>query len=187
MSNLTEGLAQDVYGLLAEMSKKIDHITDKAESVNEKAGGFGPLSSNSGHKAAPAPGMSPQFNTTGEQIRNELKKELKMGKSHSFGKETPELSEKRSQIQGSFLTSDDQSLAQIQVANNQTNPSGDLEIQSDSSYNDGFDSTFNKTESFGNYNDSFASSKLSDSKTFKMNKNSNEPMDEDDMLLQESR
>ena len=38
----------------------------------------------------------------------------------------------------------------------------------------------------GQYDASFASSKLSDSRTFKMNKNG-EPMDEDDMLLQESR
>ena len=73
---------------------------------------------------------------------------------------------------------------QITVANNQTNQ--DIEVQSESSYKDDFDSTFNKTESFGNYDASFASSKLSDSKTFKMQRTGNEPLDEDDMLLQEA-
>ena len=56
--------------------------------------------------------------------------------------------------------------------------------QSDSNYNDDFNSTFNKSES---HLDGSYSSKLSDSKTFKMQKSGNEPLDEDDMLLQESR
>ena len=57
------------------------------------------------------------------------------------------------------------------------------DAQSESSYQDDFESTFNKSESFGNYDASFASSKLSDSKTFKMQRNPGEPLDEDDMLL----
>ena len=67
------------------------------------------------------------------------------------------------------------------------NVTTNIDDQSDNSYKEDFDSTFNKSESFGNYDASFASSKLSDSKTFKMNKTGNEPLDEDDMLLQESR
>lgn len=59
--------------------------------------------------------------------------------------------------------------------------------QSESSYQDDFESSFQKSESFGNYDASFASSKLSESKTFKMHKTNGEPLDEDDMLLQESR
>lgn len=55
--------------------------------------------------------------------------------------------------------------------------------QSDASYPDDFESTFNRSENFGNYDASFASSKLSDSKTFKMPRNNGEPLDEDDMLL----
>ena len=87
MSHLSEGLAQDVYGLLAEMSRKIDLVTDRAVSVDDNRG---PSSAYSGQMAAPAPGLlSPQFNTTNDEI----KKELKMARGHSFGKGTPEESE----------------------------------------------------------------------------------------------
>ncbi len=86
-------------------------------------------------------------------------------------------------IQGSFLTSEESKM-QIQVAKNVTTTDDN---QSESSYQDDFESTFNRTESFGAYDNSFVSSKLSDSKTFKMQKNNGEPLDEDDMLLQGAR
>ena len=61
------------------------------------------------------------------------------------------------------------------------------DVSDSTSYrDDAFESSYNKSESFGNYDASFASSKLSDSRTFKLPK-SGEPMDEDDMLLQESK
>ena len=72
---------------------------------------------------------------------------------------------------------------QVSVAKNVQNSTTNDDVSDSTSYrNDDFDSTYNKSESFGNYDASFASSKLSDSKTFKMTKNG-EPMDEDDMLL----
>lgn len=87
-------------------------------------------------------------------------------------------------LNGSYLTVSDESKLQVQVAKNVTTTDDN---QSESSYQDDFESTFNRTESFGQYDASFASSKLSDSKTFKMQRNYGEPLDEDDMLLQESR
>ena len=53
------------------MNKKIEMITDRAESVNENKGaGNGVLSSNSGGgKAPPGAIKSPEFHTTGEQIK----------------------------------------------------------------------------------------------------------------------
>ena len=54
--------------------------------------------------------------------------------------------------------------------------------QSDIDYKSDFDSTFTKSDGFGNYDASFASSKISDSKTFKMNKTNGEPLDEDELL-----
>ena len=72
----------------------------------------------------------------------------------------------------------------IQVAKNVTTTNDD---QSESSYQDDFESTFTKSENFSAYDASFASSKMGASKTFKMQNKNGEPMDEDDMLLAESR
>ena len=72
-------------------------------------------------------------------------------------------------------------MMQLKVANNVT---GNQDEQSESSYKDDFES-----DGFSAYDNSFASSKMSNSKTFKMQRtgNNGEPLDEDDMLLQESR
>lgn len=52
----SEGIQKDVLGLLAEMNRKIEMITDRAESVNEnRHGGMAPLSANSRTNSGQAP------------------------------------------------------------------------------------------------------------------------------------
>lgn len=62
------------------------------------------------------------------------------------------------------------------------------ENQSESSYRDDFESSYTQSEGqFQQYDTSFASSKMSASKTFKPVKNGSEPLDEHDILQQEAR
>ena len=62
-SNFSEGLASDVFGLLAEMNKKIEAITDNPISAGhptKRSGDATPLSIKSaGQTAPPAAGTSP--------------------------------------------------------------------------------------------------------------------------------
>ena len=71
-------------------------------------------------------------------------------------------------------------MMQVNVANNVTATQDD---KSESSYRDDFESSFNKSDGFSAYDSSFISGKISNSKTFKMQRNTGEPLDEDDMLL----
>ena len=57
-SKFSETSAKDVFGMLAEMNKKIDMITEKADSTR---GDMPALSMHSGNTAPPAAGKSPQF------------------------------------------------------------------------------------------------------------------------------
>ena len=81
----SEGLQKDVIGMLAEMNKKIDQITDRAESVNDNrtpSAMYVISPNNSG--APPAAIKSPEFHTSDEKIKIGIG-ELKMEKHISFG------------------------------------------------------------------------------------------------------
>ena len=65
-SMFSEGVQKDVLGLLAEMNKKIEQITDRAESVNDNRTGRAALSPNSSGAAPPGARKSPEFNKTGD-------------------------------------------------------------------------------------------------------------------------
>lgn len=119
-------------------------------------------------------------------MKQEIQNKLKMEKTISFGeKKKQETTQEASKINGSFLTSEESKI-QISMAKNVQSSTNEDVSDSTSYRDDAFESSYNKSESFGNYDASFASSKLSDSRTFKLPK-SGEPMDEDDMLLQESK
>ena len=61
--------------------------------------------------------------------------------------------------------SEESKMMQVKVANNVTATQDD---QSESSYKDDFESSFNRSDGFSAYDASFASGKISNSKTFKM-------------------
>ena len=98
-----------MFGLLTEMNRKIEMMTDENMSVHSR------------HTSQmPAPGPSPQFQAQGKNLNNKLQQDLRLEKHISFGGEQNASSANGTQIQGSFLTSEE-SRIQIQVANNATN------------------------------------------------------------------
>ena len=121
--------------------------------------------------APPSAIKSPEFHTSDEKIKIGIG-ELKMEKHISFGTTHAKPSPKSaSQLNASntkesaMSGSEESKMMQVKVANNVTATQDD---QSESSYKDDFESSFNKSDGFSAYDASFASSKISNSKTFKM-------------------